>query len=159
MVEYDVPKYGLTQPLWYPDGTVIDAEQRRDHSMMPPEYVYKRGRDFKWDVYGVDTTTQRKVVNAFVTNYLAFERQGRGLYIYSETKGSGKTMLACCLCNEVIERYGVSAKFISVPDFVELVKDKRNGTREKMDSLYETRTLMKRNTPDRHRIRCLKQWM
>lgn len=141
-VIYEVPNYGETQPFWIPDGTIQGAEARRDQSMMPPEYVYKRAKDFKWDVYHENMDLQKKIVNAFIVNFEEFERQGRGLYIYSETKGSGKTMLACCLCNEVIERYGISVKFISVPDFVELIKDKREESKDKADSLYQTRLLV-----------------
>lgn len=141
-VTYDVENYGETQPFWVPDGTVMGTEVRRNQSMIPPEYVYKRAKDFQWDVYGENVKLQWQIVNAFIINFKEFERQGRGLYIYSEMKGSGKTMLACCLCNEIIERYGISVKFISVPDFVELIKDKREESKEKTDSLYQARLLV-----------------
>ena len=141
-VIYDVPNYGETQAFWIPDGTIQGTEARRDQSMMPAEYVYKRAKDFQWDIYGASMELQKKIVNAFIVNFPEFEKQGRGLYIYSETKGSGKTMLACCMCNEIIERYGISVKFISVPDFVELIKDRREETKEKVDSLHQVRLLV-----------------
>lgn len=116
---------------------------RRNQSLIPPEYVYKTAKDFEWDIYGEEVKLQKQIVNAFIVNFREFERQGRGLYIYSATKGSGKTMLSCCLCNEIIERYGISVKFISVPDFVELIKDsKREESKEKADSLYQARLLV-----------------
>lgn len=139
---YDVPNYGETQPFWISDGTIQGTEGRRNQSMIPAEYVYKRAKDFQWDIYGENMDLQKKTVNAFIVNFAEFEKQGRGLYIYSETKGSGKTMLACCLCNEIIERYGIPVKFISVPDFVELVKDKRDECKEKVDSLHKVRLLV-----------------
>ena len=142
LVVYDVENYGETQPFWYPDGTVPGTEQRRNQSMIPTEYVYKTARDFQWDIYGENVKIQKQIINAFIVNFREFERQGRGLYIYSKTKGSGKTMLACCLCNEIIERYGIPVKFISVPDFVELIKDKREESKEKADSLYQARLLV-----------------
>lgn len=142
LVTYDVENYGETQPFWYPDGTVPGTEQRRNQSMIPPEYVYKTAKDFQWDIYGENVKIQKQIVNAFIVNFKEFKRQGRGLYIYSETKGSGKTMLACCLCNEIIERYGISVKFISVPDFVELIKDKHEESRDKTDSIYQTQLLV-----------------
>jgi DNA replication protein DnaC len=141
-VIYNIPNYGETQPFWSTDGTVQGIETRRSQSMIPPEYVYKRAKDFQWDIYGENVNLQRQIVNAFIVNFKAFEKQGRGLYIYSETKGSGKTMLACCLCNEVIERYGIPVKFISVPDFVELIKDKSDMSKEKTESLYQARLLV-----------------
>jgi len=141
-VTYELENYGETQPFWYSDGTVQGTEERRNQSLMSVEYVYKTAKDFQWDIYGENVDLQRKIVNAFIVNFRDFERQGRGLYIYSKTKGSGKTMLACCLCNEIIQRYGASTKFVSVPDFVELIKDKREGSKEKVDALYQVRLLV-----------------
>ena len=51
-VIYDVPNYGETQPYWVPDGTIQGTEGRRNQSMIPAEYVYKRAKDFQWDIYG-----------------------------------------------------------------------------------------------------------
>ena len=48
----------------------------------------------------------------------------RDRYIHSRVKGSGKTLLACCLANEVVERYDAVVKFIQVLDFLDLVKRK-----------------------------------
>lgn len=142
-VTYELENYGETQPFWYSDGTVQGTEVRRNQSMIPPEYVYKRAKDFQWDIYGENIDLQKQIVNAFIVNFEEFARQGRGLYIYSATKGSGKTMLSCCLCNEIIEKYGIPVKFITVPDFVELIKDsKKEESKEKADSLYHTRLLV-----------------
>ena len=141
-VVYDIPNYGETQSFWISDGTIQGTEGRRNQSMIPVEYVYKRAKDFQWGIYGENMDLQKKMVNAFIFNFREFEKQGRGLYIYSETKGSGKTMLACCLCNEIIERYGISVKFISVPDFLELIKDRREESKEKVGLLYQVRLLI-----------------
>lgn len=123
-VVYDVPGYGETQPFWY-DGNTNYAELRRNRSNMPKEYVYKCGKDFKWDCYdGADTSTQKSIVNAFVSRYPEFRKSGRGLYIHSRVKGSGKTLLACCLANEVMEKYDAVVKFIQVLDYIDLVKKK-----------------------------------
>lgn len=92
---------------------------------MPKEYVYKRGKDFKWDCYGgSDTGAQKNIANAFIARYPEFRKSGRGLYIHSRTKGSGKTLLACCLANEVMEKYDAVVKFIQVLDWIDLVKKK-----------------------------------
>ncbi len=37
------------------------------------------------------------------------------------TKGSGKTMLACCIVNEVLKEFDIPVKFISMPEYIELV--------------------------------------
>ena len=64
------------------------------------------------------------ITNAFISRYEEFRRSGRGLYIYSATKGSGKTLLACCLANEVMERYNAVVKFVQVLDYIDLIKRK-----------------------------------
>lgn len=47
---------------------------------MPPEYVYKRARDFDWTVYLEDTAPQKRVANAFVTQFDDFRREAVGKF-------------------------------------------------------------------------------
>lgn len=141
--EYEIENYGhavyAINPL-YSGGSF-----RRVHSMMPFEYINKNANDFKWDIYGDSVPEQtKKVVNAFIINYKKFEREGMGLYIYSNVKGSGKTLLSCCLINEVINRYDVSAKFINILDYLELTKKGYSSPtdKEEKDGIMHTRILV-----------------
>lgn len=123
-VTFMIPGYGETQPFWYDSNTNF-AELRHTRSNMPKEYIYKRGKDFRWDYYqGENMDAQKGIANAFISRYPEFRKSGRGLYIHSRVKGSGKTLLACCLANEVVERYDAVVKFIQVLDFLDLVKRK-----------------------------------
>lgn len=112
---------------------------RRARSLMPFEFIDKTGKDFDWTLYGTDNRAQEgsKIVNAFIINFQKFKTEGKGIYIFSETKGSGKTLLSCCLINEVIKKYDVSVKFISILDFLDLTKKGYSSTanREEVDSL------------------------
>lgn len=141
--EYDIENYG---PAVYAINPLYSGGSfRRVHSMMPFEYINKNANDFKWDIYGNSVPEQtKKVVNAFIINYRKFEKEGKGLYIYSNAKGSGKTLLACCLINEVINRYDVSAKFINILDYLELTKKGYFGQtdKEEKDSIMHTRILV-----------------
>ena len=123
---YNLDGYGITQDFFIPDGMVLDAKtmQRKSRSMMPLEYVYKSAKDFNWNVYGEDVEMQKKVANAFIIKFGEFRKQGRGLYLTSKTKGSGKTFLACCLANEILKKKDISVKFVSVTDYLEYIKDK-----------------------------------
>lgn len=136
---YSLDGYGDTQDFWYPDSAVANetVERRKSRSMMPPEYVYKRGRDFIWTNYGESTGTQRKIANAFVEKFPEFRKEGRGLYICSKTKGSGKTLLACCVANEVMERNDMSVKFVSVTEYIELLKGKTDQEKEIVRSIFD----------------------
>ncbi len=109
---------------------------------MPKEYVYKTAAHFDWAQYGEDVTAQKKIANAFVKRFDTFRKQGRGLYIYSATKGSGKTMLACCIANEVLKKIDIPVKFISMPEYIETVKDKSEGAKEKIKSVLEAALLI-----------------
>lgn len=123
---YNLDGYGVTQDYFVPDETVLDAKtiQRKSRSMMPFEYVYKSAKDFKWSMYCEDVETQKKIANIFVVKFEEFKKQGRGLFISSRTKGSGKTFLACCIANEVLKNHDISVKFVTVSDYLEIIKDK-----------------------------------
>ncbi len=51
-----------------------------------------------------------KGINYYLNNFDALKGQGKGLYIYSQTKGSGKTRMAVSLANELMDK-GVQVKF------------------------------------------------
>ena len=57
-----------------------------------------------------------------------------------QRKGSGKTLLACCLANGLADREPISVKFISAPDFVEL--SKRSGNNDDLESIYNAGVLV-----------------
>lgn len=113
LVEYLVENYGQSADFFVPDGAILDGQidSRRVRSGMPVEYMSKDGKDFDWGQYSEDVEIQKRIANAFVYSFATFRKQGRGLYIYSSTKGSGKTLLACCLANEVLKKQDVSIKF------------------------------------------------
>ena len=134
LVTYNIPNYGITQPYLY-DGRISYAKERRTSSMMPKEFAFKFGKNFDWSYYQEDVTIQKRLVNSFVSKYDGYRNTGRGLYIYSKTKGSGKTLLACCLANEIMERYNAVVKFCSVIDYLDLIKDKSAEAKETIDSL------------------------
>lgn len=133
-----------TQDVFYADGTVLDSrlDERRNRSGMPPEYVYCTGRDIDWGYYPEDVTLQKNIVNAFVINFEMFQREGRGLYFYSDTKGSGKTMIACAVANEILRTHDISVKFISVIDYIELVKAKDDASRGNIKAILEAGLLI-----------------
>lgn len=146
LVTYSVPGYGITQPFMLPIGKEtpygMDPLQRISRSMMPSEYMGKTGAAFDWTLYGENIEPQKKIVNAFVQRFAEFEQSGRGLYIYSKCKGSGKTFLACILANEITARRPFSMKFITLPDLIELVKSKDELDRQTLEGLYACRLLI-----------------
>ena len=144
LATYDVEGYGRTQEFFYPNNYDFNsiANKRRNRSLMPLEYTYKCANDFDWSLYSEDMTPIKKIVNSFVTQFSKYSKQGRGLYLSSKTKGSGKTMLSCCLANEILKLHDISVKFISALDYIELAKDRNELNKEKIKQICECRLLI-----------------
>lgn len=113
-----------------------DVRFRKERSMMPFEFMDFTGKDFDWTKYKADIKNSRDIVNKYVTNFQQFRDNGMGLYIYSGTKGSGKTMLSCCILNEIAKRYAGSVKFINALDLLEMTKKSYQGSDEELKQLY-----------------------
>ncbi len=144
LVEYEVQGYGETQAYLVDatDKLYGNADARMERSLMPAQFFGKLSKDFDWTLYGESMDVQKRIANAFVTQYAEFEKAGKGLYIFSKTKGSGKTFLACVIANEIIKCKPYSVKFISAADFVMLVKSKREEDMQCLESLYQCRLLI-----------------
>lgn len=143
LISLDVEDYGETSPFFIRDG-VSEREvlERSSRSWMPSDYSYKRMKDFNWDLYDENVSIQKSIANSFIEKFKEFRREGRGLYIFSETRGSGKTLLACAMANEIINRNDISVKFISATEYIELCKDKSEFSRNKIDELLNAPLLI-----------------
>lgn len=119
-----------------------DADFRRVRSMMPFEFLNLTGSDFGWDKYQADVTKSKDIVNKYILRFPAFREKGMGLYICSGTKGSGKTMLSCCILNELTKRYVGSVKFVNALDFLEMTKKGYRGEENEVQSLYDAKVLV-----------------
>lgn len=131
--EFFYAKSGITQG---------DADFRRVRSMMPFEFLNLTGSDFGWDKYQADITKSKDIVNKYILRFPAFREKGMGLYICSGTKGSGKTMLSCCILNELTKRYVGSVKFVNALDFLEMTKKGYRGEENEVQSLYDAKVLV-----------------
>lgn len=123
--------------------TQDEADFRKERSMIPFQYIGVKGKDFNWDIYQKDLKKAKSYVNNFILKFEQFQGRGLGLYIYSATKGSGKTMLSCCILNEISERYPVSVKFINAMDLLEMTKQGYKGEEpEELKPLYTAKVLV-----------------
>lgn len=72
--------------------------------------------------------------------------KGEGLYLFSNAKGSGKTMVACCLANEIIKRYEKPVKFTTSLRILDEIKntweDKVNTEGKLIEDLSRTEILI-----------------
>lgn len=124
--EYLLPAAGVTAE---------ESEFRKIRAMMPFEFLDVRAKDFQWSRYQGDVTVAKEMVNRYILHYEKLRNKGMGLYIYSGTKGSGKTMLACCLLNEITKRYKGVVKFMNILDFLEMTKKGFSGDDEDVNNI------------------------
>jgi len=122
--------------------TKEEAQFRQKRAMMPFEFMELTGKAFDWSKYQADVTGCIKLVNQYIMNYLQFSENGMGLYICSGAKGSGKTMLSCCILNEVARRYFGSVKFVNALDLLEMTKKGFQGGEDEVKQLYEAALLV-----------------
>ncbi len=104
-------------------GTAIECEcgirkkmihkNKLEFANIPEAYKDVRLNNFKKSVYrNQDIIIEiAKVVKYWLQNLESMKERGIGLFLYSGTKGSGKTRLAASIANELIENYNTQVKF------------------------------------------------
>lgn len=90
-------------------------ENRMRFANLPSNFISLRLRSFDITAYNSPNCQNAarnaiKGINYYLNNFSALKGEGKGLYIYSQTKGSGKTRMAVSLANELMDK-GVQVKF------------------------------------------------
>lgn len=87
-----------------------------------------------------------KAVKYWLDNYDDMDERGIGLYLYSETKGSGKTRMAVSIANELIHEKHIQVKFATSLQILNEIKaswDSREYNESRLlDFLSITRVLI-----------------
>lgn len=112
------------------DADKVKSEQsqsRRALCNIPEAYADKTSDNFNFQIYGAKNKPEadrvKDIANTFLTRFPDYDKAGFGLYINSHTKGSGKTLLACVLMNEIITRYQAGGYFAPVNELIDLASD------------------------------------
>jgi len=63
-----------------------------------------------------------ELIKWYLDNLEENVQNGKGIYLWSETKGSGKTMLAAALANELINKYKRFVKFATSLDILDEIR-------------------------------------
>ena len=98
-----------------------EIARKLDLSGIPDIFKGARLNDFRTDIYQKEedrtaAKLARKSAANFVANYEQMKAVGKGLYFYSEVKGSGKTRIASSIANALIGLYEVNVVFIKAAD-------------------------------------------
>ena len=104
------------------------VETAKKLSNVPVSFSDARYSSFNWNIYQdrsgktIDMSEHRRLIEDFLKGYADWKAKGIGFYIFSKTKGSGKTFLASCICNELMEIYGLRAKFVKAVELLDISK-------------------------------------
>lgn len=124
-------------PCPYCNGGIdYQIQETRKNADIPASFFDSDMAAFDWSIYidrdkrPIDTSDAARAVNSFITRFRDWESRGVGLYIYSRVRGSGKTFLASCICNELIGRYSIKTKFVSCADLIAIEKSGHDSVDE-----------------------------
>lgn len=130
-------------------GEKQKVEDVRERANIPATYYDASIENFKWDIYldekgnTIDVSKQKQFVDSFISDFEKWEKRGIGFYIYSKSRGTGKTFLASCICNSLMTKYKASTKFVSASELINLSKkEPMQGEKNPIDVMCECRVLV-----------------
>lgn len=112
---------GYEYPLEFAQPCTKCKGERRmqDLTGVPPQLHDADLSKFRFDFYSRDIGNLKKIAEDFLKNYRKrWEKFGKGLYLWSETPGSGKTFLSCCLGKSAMIKHDLQMRFVTVPDYL-----------------------------------------
>lgn len=97
--------------------------ERRSHDRtgIPLQFYDADVSKFKFETYETDVSRLKALILNFFNSWERWRSAGKGLYLWSTTPGSGKTFLACSLARSLMVRYDLKMRFITAPDYLDLV--------------------------------------
>lgn len=104
----------------------MQARKRTEFAKIPEKYNGISVSDFKTDVYSNENigiaNVARHIAAKYVYNFEELKAAGKGLYLYSNAKGSGKTMLSIAIGNALGNKYGIHYRFITTVDLIDEIR-------------------------------------
>ncbi len=118
-------------------------KSRLSFASIPESFKDVRISNFDETVYK-DTDSQNKIhtvvkaIKYWFDNFDTMQERGMGLYLYSETKGSGKTRMAVSIANELIYDKHIQVKFATSLQILNEIK----ASWDKQDRKYSESKLL-----------------
>lgn len=115
-----------------------------DFARIPKRYCNNTFDNFSFDQY--ESNRRELVIDIFkkaqyfVENYDKNE-QGKGIYLYSASRGVGKTRLVTTIANELMNKYRLNIRFSTSLEILNTIKgtfdDKKQSEKEYLDALID----------------------
>lgn len=138
MIDHPEVKFRKHEIDWHEKCECVDARKEKNElskkisaAGIPDKFIDTRVFDFEVDIYEDFTAKKladlaKQAANNFVKNYPNFEKNGKGLYLTSKVKGSGKTRLASSIANALMKRHRKNVLFIKATDISPQVRKTYN---------------------------------
>lgn len=115
------------------------AERRLKFAKIPEEFENLTVNSFQTDLYTTESgqaiaARAKKACAEFIKQYELFEEEGKGLYFYSKTKGSGKTRLAISVGNALMNHKGKRVRYITTLDLLGEIRKTYNRDSEETET-------------------------
>lgn len=106
-------------------------ENKLKFANIPEEFKELTVNSFDTVIYTKEDSIQKAIVAKksavnFIKNYDVFKSEGKGLYFYSEIKGSGKTRLMASIGNALLKTKRIGVKYITTIDLLGEIKKTYN---------------------------------
>lgn len=105
--------------------SIID--RKLEFANIPETFKDLTINSFRIDLYSKDESKSKAIVAKkmaanFIKNFEIFQEKGKGLYLYSETKGSGKTRMAISVGNAIMKVKRLGVKYTTTIDLLDEIK-------------------------------------
>lgn len=104
-----------------------------DRTGVPEEFSDADLYKFDFDAYEVDLTKLKNLTWSMLNQFKKWQDGGKGLYLWSKTPGSGKTFLSCCLAKSIMIKHDIQMRFITAPNYINLVGESYKKERGELD--------------------------
>lgn len=115
------------------DPDKFKALRLQEETGIPKEFCGTDLSKFRFDAYSIPVEKMEQIAWSMVDKWDIWQRQGKGLYLWSKTAGSGKTFLACSIARSIAIKHGVQIRFVNAPDYIALVGESYNRERGTVD--------------------------
>lgn len=139
MIDNPHIKFKAEEIEWHEKCECVDARKQRNElrrkisaAGIPEKFIDAKVHDFQIDIYKdafdrkLAELAKKAAIN-FVENYSNFEQVGKGIYLTSKVKGSGKTRLASSIANALMKRHQKNVLFIKATDISPQVRKTYNN--------------------------------
>ena len=111
---------------------------------VPDVFQNRTLKDFDFKVYGKDLRKLEMVIQNFESDFVnKWKINGKGLYLWSKTPGSGKTLLSCCLLNDMVSQHHLQGRFVSCVGYLSILQQAfTQQSNEDRSQVYRTCDLL-----------------